>query len=405
MRTLAPLVKTKQYERAANSWHEMLQKGDNVSVLFFPFTDRIRRIEQFTEESAKQKGDTYTQLFLVLDPQYHTIEEKEDLTDFITDELIKKGVITKKEPFTKIIAGFASKRTQLVIIILTAETLLLPKNRLFLSVFYEILSTFNPFMVSLCCFETDITHPEYQQIVRPFTQLLNNIYYYPLYGQTDTTTFIQYLSHKWTVPVTPKQTEHIRSLCSGHFWFLKDAVRQLRTQKEWSEESDGMTYRKNMLISSLLPSERGALLKILTGRKTFDLEEQHSLQYLMKLRVITEDNHLMLPIIKKTLLESVGTKHALTYENNMVYLNQVPIGKFFSRKEIRALKALVSKPGVIITRENLAQAIWPVDTDTNYSDWAIDQIIARVRKRLPEFEISPSSIKSIRGKGYMYIQL
>jgi hypothetical protein len=281
----------------------------------------------------------------------------------------------------------------------------LPSSRFLLSALHETLYENNPYIVSMCCFEMDITHPQYAMTFRQYPQLLHSIFYYPLYGKTDTEHFIHYVARKWNVDISQKQVEHLLATCGGKWWFIKDAIRQLRIQKDWTEDTDGMLYRKNMIIQSLLPSERSVLLKILTGRKTFSTEEQHSLNHLMKLHLISENYHLLVPILRKPLLASVGTDHALTYENNMIYLNQVPIGKFFSRKEMRAFKILVSKPGSIISREELAEAIWPIDTEAKYSDWAIDQIIARVRKRLPELEIPPLSIKSIRGKGYMYIQL
>jgi len=402
MQGLAPSVVTDQYKKASDTWSSMLEIGDNLSILFFPFSDRVRRVEQFIGEHKKT---TYHRVFIQIDPQLLNVEEKTDLTDAIINELIKKNVIHKKDTFESVMKHMAEKKIQIVLVLLTADSLLLPSNKFFLSALHETLYENNPFIVSMCCFETDITHPQYTAVFRPYPQLLHSIFYYPLYGKKDTEHFIRYVADKWTVEINQKQIEQLYTTCGGVWWFIKDAIRQLRLQKNWTEETDGMMYRKTMIIQSLLPSERSVLLKILTGRKSFSPEEQHSVNHLMKLRLISDDAHLLVPILRKPLLASVGSDHALTYENNMVYLNQVPIGKFFSRKEIRALKALVANPGVIVSREQLATAIWPLDTDAQYSDWAIDQIIARVRKRLPEFEIPPLSIKSIRGKGYMYIQL
>ena len=84
-----------------------------------------------------------------------------------------------------------------------------------------------------------------------------------------------------------------------------------------------------------------------------------------------------------------------------VYLNNVPVEKFFSRKEHRVMKLLVEHEGEVMSRNDIASALWPVDTEKEYSDWAIDQIIARVRKRLVHLHISPEILKVIRGKGYL----
>ncbi len=405
MSGLAQSVVTNQYEQAAQSWKAMLDIGDNLSILFFPYSDRVRRIEQFISENKKSQKDEYHRIFLQIDPLLLNIEEKSDLMDNIIKKLENKKIIHKKDSFEAVIKQLAVKKIQIVLIVLTADSLLLQSTKFFLAALHEILYENNPFIVSVCCFEVDITHPQYAAIFRQYPQLLHSIFYYPLYDKKDTEHFIKYVAKKWNVAMTHPQIDHLIATCGGKWWFIKDAVRQLRLQKSWNEDTDGMVYRKNMVIQSLLSSERSVLLKLLTGRKIFNEEEQHSINHLIKLRLISDDNHLLVPILRKPLLASVRSDHALTYENNMVYLNQVPIGSFFSRKEIRALKILVSQPGTIISRETLAQAIWPANTNANYSDWAIDQIIARVRKRLPEFEIPPASIKSIRGKGYMYIQL
>jgi len=405
MQGLAPSVITNQYLKASEIWRSLLDRGNNLAVLFFPYTDRIRRIDQFIEEERQYKEKTYHRVFIQLDPTIIDIEEKNDLLDVLVNNLLTQNVIAKKEPFDVVIKNLASKKTQIVVILLMGDTILQPNYRFFLFALYEILHAYNPFVVSLGCFETDITHPQYTSLFRQYPQFLHSIVYYPLYGRKDTEVFIKYLASKWNYPIQKKEIDHIIDVCGGKWWFIKDAVKQLSITKNWSEDSDDMTYRKNMVIEALLPSERSVLLKLITGRKTYSLEEKHSLEHLMKLNVISENNKLTVPLLRKSLLASINSNHSLTYENNMVYLNQVPIGKFFSRKEIRALKTLVAKPGLLISREDLAKAIWPIDTEANYSNWAIDQIIARVRKRLPEFDISPTSIKSIRGKGYMYIQL
>ena len=405
MQGLEPSVVTNQYKSSAKIWRSTLEIGQNLSILFFPYSDRARRIEQFIEDITTDKHATYHTIFIFIDPLLINIEEKNDLTDYITSELLTKHTITKKESFDEIIKYLSAKKIRIVLTLITAESVLLQSNKYFLSALYQVLTAYNPCIVSVSCFETDVTHPQYAETLRQYPKLLQSIFYYPFYGKKDTEHFIHHMATIWDIHITQKQIDHITSICGGKWWFIKDALRQLRTQKTWNEETDDMMYRKNMIIQALLPSERSGLLKILTGRKTFDKDEQHSINHLMKLRVITDDYHITIPILRKPLLASINSVRALTYENNMIYLNQVPIGKFFSRKEIRAFKILVSKPGVIISREELAQAIWPIDTDANYSDWAIDQIIARVRKRLPEFDISPSCIKSIRGKGYMYIQL
>ena len=128
MEVFKPFVLTKQAKQAFEAWHVMLEKGDNISVLFFPYGDKVKRIEQFTKDTTKRPKNKYQRIYIPINPEFVVIEEKEDVLDFITEELIKKNVISKKEHFDTIMATLAKKHVQIVLVIVGAEVLLMPKN-------------------------------------------------------------------------------------------------------------------------------------------------------------------------------------------------------------------------------------------------------------------------------------
>jgi DNA-binding response OmpR family regulator len=61
---------------------------------------------------------------------------------------------------------------------------------------------------------------------------------------------------------------------------------------------------------------------------------------------------------------------------------------------------LLEKNGQTVSRDEIGQALWS-DNQEDYSDWAIDQLIARIRKRLKELSLSPKMVRVVRGKGYI----
>jgi OmpR family two-component system bacitracin resistance response regulator BceR len=78
----------------------------------------------------------------------------------------------------------------------------------------------------------------------------------------------------------------------------------------------------------------------------------------------------------------------------------VPLKGFFSRKEYNVLKLLLEQKEKIVSRDAVGATLWPINTEKHYSDWAIDQLIARLRQRLTELSLPPKMIQSVRGKGY-----
>ena len=54
-----------------------------------------------------------------------------------------------------------------------------------------------------------------------------------------------------------------------------------------------------------------------------------------------------------------------------------------------------------LTRDSLGDIIWNKEVDDKFSEWAIDQHISRLRKKLKRLGIA-ISIKTLKGIGYIY---
>ncbi len=73
----------------------------------------------------------------------------------------------------------------------------------------------------------------------------------------------------------------------------------------------------------------------------------------------------------------------------------------FSRKELRVFKLLLEHRNSIVSRDEIAQRMWQGNVQEQYSDWAIDQLIARLRKRFVTFFLPSRLISVVRGRGYV----
>jgi DNA-binding response OmpR family regulator len=68
--------------------------------------------------------------------------------------------------------------------------------------------------------------------------------------------------------------------------------------------------------------------------------------------------------------------------------------------EFRLLEFLMSRPGVVFSREQLLNAVW--GQDRAITDRAVDVYILRLRQKIETDPASPNLIHSVRGFGYTF---
>lgn len=68
--------------------------------------------------------------------------------------------------------------------------------------------------------------------------------------------------------------------------------------------------------------------------------------------------------------------------------------------EVHIFELLQKNGNTPTSRDHIAQCLWATDWEDKYSDWAIDQVIHRLRTKLRETS-SPYSIKTKKGVGFM----
>ena len=367
-----------------SGYHEFVQKCLNILrnrepgvILFAPKTDRPRRINQMIQDYQNE-----IPLFKIeLAPS-----EINDIDDVIY--LLKQNI---GEKITKDVG----------VIISNCELLINEKNY---SVIEEIigLQEKDPHLRFLLFFEVDITHPDIAQWFT-LTYLYSNIVYYPLYEYEDAAKFIDYNLDLWNFKIGPDTKHKIIERCGGHFWLIRQALRSLRDNPELQLEeifrSPPMRFRLEQLYYLFLDSEKRALQKVLKDERMTDDYEKHSFEHLKRMGFI-KDNEISIPLLSSYIRENMP-KVTIEITNNKVLLNNINVDSHFSKKERRAFKKLLEHKGHIVDRDEIAKALWPIDTEKNYSDWAVDRVIARLRNKLLTLGFSKEIIKTVRNRGYL----
>lgn len=68
--------------------------------------------------------------------------------------------------------------------------------------------------------------------------------------------------------------------------------------------------------------------------------------------------------------------------------------------EFRLLEFLMSRPGVVFSREQLLNAVW--GQDRAITDRAVDVYVLRLRQKIESDPTNPALIHSVRGFGYTF---
>lgn len=73
-----------------------------------------------------------------------------------------------------------------------------------------------------------------------------------------------------------------------------------------------------------------------------------------------------------------------------------------SAKEYLALSYLYQHAGALVTKEALATSVWP-EYEGNVSDYNVEQLISRVRRKLEPEPEKPQHLLTVRGLGYRLV--
>ncbi len=147
------------------------------------------------------------------------------------------------------------------------------------------------------------------------------------------------------------------------------------------------------LWEGLTPNEQQSLLKILNGQSLNEKELRDSKYLIDSGFVLKTDSgyKIFSPIFEKSLESKNGKSEEGSKETLPFSLGSKGRSKMeLSKKEHLLFSYLKQNLGEICEREAIIEAVWPEEEALGVSDWAIDRLVARLRKKIKEegeFEI------------------
>lgn len=267
--------------------------------------------------------------------------------------------------------------------------------------------------------QKDLARPEQIERYGDFNEvLLQNVIYIPLFEGEEIDYLLDYFSKEFSREFNLQERQLIHKVCGGHPFLVKASARiiaHLDRNKFGIEELEKLllshyeTRSVCQKLFGLLPEEEKKALQEMVKTKVATLPS--SLSIMENLKLVKKDGEYWIPF--GTLFESVvGNQQSLlrdqevlpgsqTFQikNGSIFVAGVNMEEKFTRQEYEVLNFLLSDPEKLRSRDEIGEAMWGKLAYEKYSDWAIDQAMSKIRKKLKGIG-ADKYLVTVRGRGY-----
>lgn len=360
---------------------------ENVVLLLPPYFGKDHLIHYLRERHADRQrilGTEYTKRSWyyahVRNPELDENREWIAQIGFEIPGFTKK--ITTIDAFEKLLRANVAEETQhAVLSINVAEDIKLPMVRklfsLLNSLYYAIPEHIS-FIITLYQQWDDSIVLE---LMREYNSLFQHIVRPSHRTDDEIRHFIKYRLTVWNHTITDQAIEHIVKEAGGIPLFAKAAVRIATQQKAHDitrirsiiRSHPAYQERVNVFLSSLTNQQ----LHILKSLSVHDESYSESYMQLIRWGIIQKSTSIYPGHIRSKTLDRA------IHGNANARIASLATDPLFTTQEQTLLRTLALLGGDIMSREKAAAILWgETDKHHSFSDWALDQRISRLRKKL-----------------------
>lgn len=444
---VVPPIQLATLKDYAQKIFEPIRRGENVSAIWVAMAGRRIRhkfIISYPEFFKKEIGDIDKYLLVYVEPLELTEESNAGYIKLLINSIIeacthKTNKISKKSPVGKYSPSEMPntypqllERVERLIEEITSQGL---EVILFLgefdefefanSVLYNNLKSLWAKSEKKLHFVflvlEDVTLPEAIKKYGELNELLlQNIVYVPLVEKEDVDYLIDYFGKQYKRKFSKEEKDLLLKICGGHPYLIKSCSRLIALM-------DGQRLKISDLEKSLFShfeprsacqkifdyrshSEKNFLRGLIDGEKIRESPEEANT--LAKLGLIKKDEagfwvpfadffRLAIEKGKEGLKppRAVGVRLAFDEESGAILINGKNVEEKFTRQEYEILRFFLKEPNKLKSRDEIGEAMWGEESYDNYSNWAIDQVISKIRKKLKGSGVD-SALVTVRGRGY-----
>jgi predicted component of type VI protein secretion system len=142
----------------------------------------------------------------------------------------------------------------------------------------------------------------------------------------------------------------------------------------------------------------------LNGREVVTAQPLHDgdeIQIALRFKLAFVDAGATAPLVFD---ETVTNGLRLDATSHQVWINGRPLQPPLSAQQYRLLELVYGNPGVV-TRDDIARAVWGVAPEGSVSEQSIDALVRRLRERLAELDTEHQYLVTMRGHGFRFSNL
>lgn len=380
-------ISTKTYEDMCQQWARVITEPVSSEVhIWPPLSNEYAYVRKFLSDAALQE-----KLFHGEKVQLGFVDAYEIEHFYMDDfeEQFFESLGLKSTEHASIDSYLSSLQdTKVCVFLVGLDTAMHYKNIAVLKQIGSLLDKHPHFSLILLT-ELNIPESELYEDIITRELLIDSVRYQPLLAKEDTDIFVHTIAKRWQLTLTPEQETMFFEEIGGHPLLLREALRIIRDYPGASVK-DVLEFpwlvRKGFAIFKMLSREDQSTIRgLLRGEHPVNIS-----QYLLQTHLV-EDNKIGILYwheIRNTIFgfDTLHVDPETQYDFHFTSLEQ------------RVFKELLKKQGVV-TRDEIAQAIWHDAWEDRYSDWAIDQMIHRLREKLENVK-APYILETKKGEGF-----
>jgi hypothetical protein len=240
---------------------------------------------------------------------------------------------------------------------------------------------------------------KYQEEVSSYPEMdcfAHNIYEFPYFNPDQADSWIKYNLEKLNIKIAEAELlQRIKSYSGGTPKVIKNYLRFYNRYKDPDkvEKSSEMGILLKGLWKAIAISEQNTLLRVYANNNAIE-QDKESIDYFIRNRLLSENLEIQSGWLKQ-ILERSEVK--LIYRGGNFYINDYLINDSFTERELVFLKSLHSSK--ILSRDKVVDLI----SNGNQSEWAVDQFVSRLRKKIFSLGVNMDVFTSVKGKGFRLI--
>lgn len=203
---------------------------------------------------------------------------------------------------------------------------------------------------------------------------------------------------RYNLNLSPSLKKTLLEIVGGYIQYLQLSLIILHEKNSEVKDKEDLfktlvsdervSLQSEELWESLTEAEKQLLLKVEEGKK-LSKEEKETGKYLFQTGFITEEGKIFSPVLEY-FLSQIEKKNGQTQTVEL------------SKKEHLLFTYLRGNLDQICDREAIIEAVWPEEEALGVSDWAIDRLVARLRKKIKD-QNENFEIVTIKTRGFKLV--